>query len=109
MVPSCSTTSPKKQRIPEEKAPTHSRTRSSTPVLRNVVDLQVGQGNLQRKLSKSTRIRTRALGDPSDSKARMVPLYHGGTLSGCGDTVGPGRGLARRTSPLSWRPASPTE
>ncbi|MPC81809.1 hypothetical protein E2C01_076444 [Portunus trituberculatus] len=25
------------------------------------------------------RIRTRALGDPSDPKARMVPLYHGGT------------------------------
>ncbi|MPC44788.1 hypothetical protein E2C01_038468 [Portunus trituberculatus] len=24
------------------------------------------------------RIRTRALGDPSDPKARMVPLYHGG-------------------------------
>ncbi|MPC74881.1 hypothetical protein E2C01_069260 [Portunus trituberculatus] len=22
-------------------------------------------------------IRTRALGDPSDPKARMVPLYHG--------------------------------
>ncbi|MPD00874.1 hypothetical protein E2C01_096378 [Portunus trituberculatus] len=26
------------------------------------------------------RIRTRALGDPSDPKARMVPLYHGGEL-----------------------------
>ncbi|MPC58185.1 hypothetical protein E2C01_052180 [Portunus trituberculatus] len=25
-------------------------------------------------------IRTRALGDPSDPKARMVPLYHGGPL-----------------------------
>ncbi|MPC22303.1 hypothetical protein E2C01_015315 [Portunus trituberculatus] len=25
-------------------------------------------------------IRTRALGDPSDPKARMVPLYHGGHL-----------------------------
>ncbi|MPC69225.1 hypothetical protein E2C01_063441 [Portunus trituberculatus] len=24
------------------------------------------------------RIRTRALGDPSDPEARMVPLYHGG-------------------------------
>ncbi|MPC63997.1 hypothetical protein E2C01_058106 [Portunus trituberculatus] len=27
------------------------------------------------------RIRSRALGDPSDPKARMVPLYHGGPLS----------------------------
>ncbi|MPC81927.1 hypothetical protein E2C01_076568 [Portunus trituberculatus] len=27
------------------------------------------------------RIRTRALGDPSDPKARMVPLYHGGHVS----------------------------
>ncbi|MPC97161.1 hypothetical protein E2C01_092456 [Portunus trituberculatus] len=27
------------------------------------------------------RIRTRALGDPSDPKARMVPLYHGVCLS----------------------------
>ncbi|MPD06754.1 hypothetical protein E2C01_102581 [Portunus trituberculatus] len=26
------------------------------------------------------RIRTRALGDLSDPKARMVPLYHGGSL-----------------------------
>ncbi|MPC91675.1 hypothetical protein E2C01_086729 [Portunus trituberculatus] len=27
------------------------------------------------------RIRTHALGDPSDPKARMVPLYHGGLIS----------------------------
>ncbi|MPC49181.1 hypothetical protein E2C01_042976 [Portunus trituberculatus] len=27
------------------------------------------------------RIRTRALGDPSDPKARMVPLYHGGLFT----------------------------
>ncbi|MPC72666.1 hypothetical protein E2C01_066978 [Portunus trituberculatus] len=26
------------------------------------------------------RIRTRALGDPSEPKARMVPLYHGGPI-----------------------------
>ncbi|MPC23820.1 hypothetical protein E2C01_016885 [Portunus trituberculatus] len=26
------------------------------------------------------RIRTRVLGDPSDPKTRMVPLYHGGPL-----------------------------
>ncbi|MPC78954.1 hypothetical protein E2C01_073463 [Portunus trituberculatus] len=26
------------------------------------------------------RIRTRALGDPSDPKSRMMPLYHGGHL-----------------------------
>ncbi|MPC26217.1 hypothetical protein E2C01_019352 [Portunus trituberculatus] len=28
------------------------------------------------------RIRTHALGDPSDPKARMVPLYHGSTNTG---------------------------
>ncbi|MPC24709.1 hypothetical protein E2C01_017798 [Portunus trituberculatus] len=33
------------------------------------------------------RIRTRALGDPSDPKARMVPLYHGGPIMGCGCDV----------------------
>ncbi|MPC77370.1 hypothetical protein E2C01_071822 [Portunus trituberculatus] len=29
------------------------------------------------------RIRTRALGDPSDPKAGMVQLYHGGLLETC--------------------------